>query len=311
MQVEGEKVQESVQGASVKLPWFRMYTEAVDDEKLSLLAFEDRWHFIALLCCKGQGILDAGGTLLMRKVAVKLGITVATLEEVARRLGEVELIDPATLQPTAWDDRQFRSDSSTDRVRAYRERMKRNPQRDGNVSETFPERDGNGGVTAQDTDTDTDTEAEAEEKHKRSASPVGDTPVSDKALDTRFLKKQGVDAQHAKDWLAVRRKKRLPLTVTAWQATCEEAAKAGMTPADAVAMSAREGWAGFKSSWVARAASGGAQGGVINRAEAIHENNKRAAAEGVRLIHEREARRNGGAVNKPADDGNTIDMDPQ
>lgn len=39
-------------------PWLRLYTEAVDDEKLRLLAFEDRWHFIAILCCKGKGIID-------------------------------------------------------------------------------------------------------------------------------------------------------------------------------------------------------------------------------------------------------------
>ena len=43
----------------MKLPWFRLYAEAIDDEKLRLLAFEDRWHFIALMCCMGQGILDS------------------------------------------------------------------------------------------------------------------------------------------------------------------------------------------------------------------------------------------------------------
>lgn len=125
-------------------PWFRMYTEAVDDEKLRLLAFEDRWHFVALLCCKGKGILDEGEVgMVRRKVAVKLGLDLRELDEVARRLNEVGLIDATTLQPRAWSDRQFQSDSSTERVRAYRERRKRN----GNVS-----------VTAQEADTDTDTE---------------------------------------------------------------------------------------------------------------------------------------------------------
>ena len=108
------------------LPWFRMYSRSVDDEKLRLLAFEDRWHFVALLCCKNMEILDDSDLQLMRrKVAVKLGLDVQELGEVARRLSEVGLIDRDTLQPTKWDDLQFKSDSSKGRVKKYRERQKR------------------------------------------------------------------------------------------------------------------------------------------------------------------------------------------
>lgn len=81
------------------LLWFRMWSEAVDDEKLRLLAFEDRWHFVAILCCKAQGLLDDPGELMQRKVAVKLGLRLRELDEVARRLAEVGLIDITTLQP--------------------------------------------------------------------------------------------------------------------------------------------------------------------------------------------------------------------
>lgn len=142
------------------LPWFRMYSEAVDDEKLRLLAFEDRWHFVALLCCKAKGVIDEEGDIVRRKIAVKLGLDLRALEEAARRLAEVGLIDEKTLQPLAWDGRQFRSDSSTGRVRAYRERTKR----DGNVSET-----------AQETDTDTDTDTEEEKS-------IGTAPAVLRAL---------------------------------------------------------------------------------------------------------------------------------
>ena len=137
------------------LPWFRAYTEMVDDEKLRLLAFEDRWHFVALLCLKGQGVLDETGPLLFRKVAVKLGLDARSVEEVARRLAEVGLINEKTLQPTAWESRQFQSDSSAARVAAYRARKKQGVKRDGNVT-----------VTAQDTDTDTDTDKEEEKKEE-------------------------------------------------------------------------------------------------------------------------------------------------
>lgn len=148
------------------LPWFRAYTEMVDDEKLRLLAFEDRWHFVALLCLKGQGVIDEAGPLLFRKVAVKLGLDVRSVEEVARRLAEVGLIDEKTLQPLAWEGRQFQSDSSAARVAAYRERKKQGMKRDCNVT-----------VTAQDTDTDTDTDKEEEkEKKKRVTAPTFAVP---------------------------------------------------------------------------------------------------------------------------------------
>ncbi|CAN7304869.1 hypothetical protein LJR296_001430 [Cupriavidus necator] len=228
--------------SSKQLPWFRMYTEAVDDEKLRLLAFEDRWHFVALLCCKGQGVLDDAGPLLMRKVAVKLGLDVRTLEDVARRLAEVGLIDEKSLQPIAWDERQMRSDSSTERVRAYRERMKQ----EGNVSETFQEQGGAVTVTAQDTDTDTDKEGE--EKKSRSRS-----------LSVKALVAEGVKKTHAEDWLTLRKAKRLPLTQTAWDAVKAEAEKVGMTPAQAVQHSVESNWAGFKAKWIeADAAKAGA-----------------------------------------------------
>ncbi|PIG09512.1 hypothetical protein [Comamonas sp. 26] len=112
-----------------KLPWFRTYARMVDDDKLKLLAFEDRWHFVALLCLKGEGLLDKGDApaLLMRKVAVKLGLDVRSLEEVARRLAEVGLIEQATLQPSKWATLQMRSDVDTtaaDRKRRQRQRKK-------------------------------------------------------------------------------------------------------------------------------------------------------------------------------------------
>lgn len=145
-----------------QLPWFRAYTEMVDDEKLRLLAFEDRWHFVALLCLKGQGVLDEGGALLFRKVAVKLGLDVRSVEEVARRLAEVGLIDEKTLQPLAWSSRQRSSDADStaaERQRRFRESQKRNALR-------------NGEVTRLDTDTDTDTDEEA-----NASPPVASRPA--------------------------------------------------------------------------------------------------------------------------------------
>jgi hypothetical protein len=144
--------------------WFRLYSRMVDDDKLRLLAFEDRWHFVALCCLKSDGLLDEPcDDLRARRIAVKLGIQLRELDEISRRLREVGLIDE-TLSPLAWDELQFRSDVSTDRVRAYRKRLKKQvvdtPQRSGNVSET-----------PQETEADTETEVSSNED-----SPSEDEP---------------------------------------------------------------------------------------------------------------------------------------
>ena len=133
-----------------EMRWFRMYTDAVDNPKLKLLAFEDRWHYVAFCCLKRSGLLDdPGKPNLERLIAVKLGVQLRELDEIKRRLMDVDLLDE-DYSPMNWDERQFISDSSTDRFRKYRERKKKvNGKRPCNVSVTPP---------------DTDTEADTEEK---------------------------------------------------------------------------------------------------------------------------------------------------
>ena len=152
--------------------WFRMYGEAVDDEKLRLLAFEDRWHYVALLCCKAQGVLDHGDPLMRRKVAVKLGLAERELDEVSRRLAEVGLIDAETLEPGAWDKRQFKGDqdnTAAERARRYRESKRVT----GASRVTEPLR--HGCVTRPETETETETETEKKREKKREStrSPRG------------------------------------------------------------------------------------------------------------------------------------------
>lgn len=137
------------------LPWHRTYNYLVDDECIRLLAFEDRWHFIAIKCLKGQGILDNGDKpdLLRRKVSLKLGVQARELEEIARRLGEVGLINPRTFQPIGWDKEQFVSDrdpTAAERKRRQRAREKSEKEAGGGVTSSI---EGRGGKLA-DTVTD-------------------------------------------------------------------------------------------------------------------------------------------------------------
>jgi len=89
--------------------WFRVHNDIIDDEKIRLIAFEDRWHYVALLALKSQGVLDDASPLRTRKIAIKLGVQLAELDEIKRRLMEVGLID-ADFQPVGWAKRQFLKD---------------------------------------------------------------------------------------------------------------------------------------------------------------------------------------------------------
>ncbi len=159
------------------MQWFRLYSEIVDDEKLRLLAFEDRWHYVAILCCKSKGILEENGLEMMfRKVAVKLGLQVRELEESARRLSEVGLIEKDTLEPLGWNGRQFVSDSSTPRSRKSREEARKKKELEAcnkgesssNDDATLQERCSNA------PETETDTEEEANASLSEPDKPVAD-----------------------------------------------------------------------------------------------------------------------------------------
>lgn len=86
-------------------------------------------------------------------------------------------------------------------------------------------------------------------------------PAGPKGLE--LLLDAGVERQVALDWIAIRSRKRLPLTATAWAAVVGQAESIGLTPGQAVKRSVEEGWAGFKADWVLRtdAERGARQGG--------------------------------------------------
>ncbi|HSD17222.1 MAG TPA: helix-turn-helix domain-containing protein [Thermomonas sp.] len=74
--------------------------------------------------------------------------------------------------------------------------------------------------------------------------------ASQQEISADDLIAEGVDSQHAQDWLKVRSRKRAPLTVTAWNDTKAEARKAGITAAEAVRIAASLSWQGFRASWL-------------------------------------------------------------
>jgi len=139
-------------------PWFRMYVDAVEDDKLLLLAAEDCWQFVKLLCLKRSGILDSDAPQLDKRVALKMRLAPDVLIEVKRRLIEVGLIDDS-YQPLGWNKRQFESDGTgAERMRKLREKGTSKRTSDSDVTADVTSR-----VTksdAIDTETESDTESE-------------------------------------------------------------------------------------------------------------------------------------------------------
>lgn len=96
-------------------------------------------------------------------------------------------------------------------------------------------------------------EAMCDAPRSASAPPkAGPKPKPSGPKGIEFLLDAGVDRQVALDWLAIRLRKRLPLTSTAWAAVVGQAESINMTPGQAVKRAVEEGWAGFKADWVLR-----------------------------------------------------------
>ncbi|WP_299074943.1 hypothetical protein [uncultured Paraglaciecola sp.] len=150
---------------SEHLPWFRLYTEIIDDEEVAMLAFEDRWHFVAMMAMKGKGVLDKeykSEDYRDRLIAKKLGLDVVTFKDVRARLMDAGLIDELC-NPSAWEKRQRRSDK--DKTGAARQARFRERKEQKKVAKELPKRNSNalrnGPVTRLDTDTDTEKEGKS------------------------------------------------------------------------------------------------------------------------------------------------------
>lgn len=158
------------------MQWFRFYTEALDDPKVQRLDPVTFKYWINLLCvaAKNDGKLPAS-----EDIAFALRIDVIATESLLDRLLNAGLIDVQKggangthIAPHGWSKRQYKSDTSSERVKRYRQRSK-------SVSETPPE-----------------TETEAETEKPPVSPPVGDGLSADDIVE---------------GWNALAEKKGLPL----------------------------------------------------------------------------------------------------
>ncbi|MFY1884157.1 hypothetical protein ACOTCJ_11695 [Achromobacter xylosoxidans] len=93
-------------------------------------------------------------------------------------------------------------------------------------------------------------EQKQEKEQEKNNSRTTPKPKSGSGINADDLQARGVDPQVATDFLALRAKKRAPVTATALAGLEREAAAAGMTLNDALRTASERGWQGFKAEWV-------------------------------------------------------------
>lgn len=145
--------------------WFRMYGEFATDPKVQMLSEANQRRYVMLLCLRCS---NGDVTLQDDEIAFQLRISSEEWASTKATLLAKKLITEDN-RPTAWDKRQYVSDSSAARVAAHRARKKAEKKPACNVTETPP-----------DTETDTDKtpsltpagvreESAADEQHQAAA----------------------------------------------------------------------------------------------------------------------------------------------
>ena len=124
----------------MRRPWFRLYSEFASDPVVQSLSFEDQRHFVVLMCLQCSGLIDRpiDKKLRGKMILEALGLTEKEGAALRKRLVRRQLCG-SEWQVSAWKERQYISDSSTDRVRKYRK-----SKETGNVTETLQKRFCNG-----------------------------------------------------------------------------------------------------------------------------------------------------------------------
>lgn len=133
--------------------WFRVYDDVINDPKLLKLPEALRWQWLAMLCVASKN----GGKLPPNDdIALLLRVPEAKAAEFVTKLVKAKLIDKVddVFVPHNWEGRQFKSDTSNDRVKRHRDN-KRNVTSKQECNVTPPLH-----VTAPEAEAKADTETE-------------------------------------------------------------------------------------------------------------------------------------------------------
>lgn len=105
------------------------------------------------------------------------------------------------------------------------------------------------------------------------------TAAAQLAVPVETLVADGVQQRHADEWLAIRAKKDLVLTQTAWDDVKAQAAAAGMALDEAIRTAVVNSWGGFKAKWMTADTPPARASPPPNRQEAREQRNRAVAEE--------------------------------
>jgi hypothetical protein len=161
----------------MRMRWFRIYSEMLNDEKVQLLSPELFKTWVNLLCVAAtrDGVLPAA-----EKLAFQLRVSPHEMQLRIEDLilaGLIDIRPDKTFEPHNWQQRQWKSDDSAERVRKHREAKK-----DCNGYSAVT-------VTPPDTDTETYSETEINLAHSSFVKPREEKEQSCK-FDLKTTKKE-------------------------------------------------------------------------------------------------------------------------
>jgi len=108
------------------MPWFRMYGSMIDDPKIGTLTDGQFRLWVEILCLACQAGNHGDTNLSVSEVEWKLRRNVSETLQKLLQVGIVTLQKrfngKETIVVSKWEKRQFQSDSSTERVKKYREK---------------------------------------------------------------------------------------------------------------------------------------------------------------------------------------------
>lgn len=123
--------------------WFRFYEEALNDPKVQMLDGETFKGWVNILCIAST----CDGTLPSAKdMSFRMRMSDVTCDGLVQKLVTAGLLDVTKkgIRPHNWDSRQFKSDSSAERMRKLRER-----KRTADSDDSSPPVTGDDDVTSQ------------------------------------------------------------------------------------------------------------------------------------------------------------------
>jgi hypothetical protein len=130
-------------------------------------------------------------------------------------------------------------------------------------------------LRSQEQEQEQEQEQDQQQKQGKSAPRKAKAPAAPSFDPRPDLVAQGVGDQTMVDWLALRAKKRAPVTPTVLSQLAREAAAAGMSLDATLALCCVRGWTGFEAAWVQREARTGPAGAPARFNPTAHVNRNR------------------------------------